>query len=216
MYSHGGFIGYLKKMTTNQIVYLWPHISLLILKNMETTMHSHYALELYLGMNSSFQLDFGGGFKKYECCIVNSNIPHRFSGSNGLTIMILVNPNHQYAGKLAETLCGKRHEEPDILPFREIIKCLDTSSETPFSCLSASLFVKTLLNTAISTGNEIHETDERIKKVMYIIRQSFRENIRLSDLSEEVFLSESRLRHQPKSVSIRLDLVLRWTYEYIL
>jgi acetyl esterase/lipase len=109
-------------------------------------MHSHYALEIYIALESSFQMDFGNGDNKYQSLIINSNIPHKFSGNNGTCALILINPKHNLANKLSNNiLSGDAFKKLDLMPFQDILIKLSNLHEEPLPYENARQLVTGLL-----------------------------------------------------------------------
>jgi AraC-like DNA-binding protein len=159
-------------------------------------MHSHYALEIYIALESSFQMDFGNGDKKYQSLIINSNIPHKFSGNSGTCALILINPKHSLANKLSNNILnGDAFKKLDLIPYQEILKRLSNHHEEPLSYENARQFVTGLLEGLTRDFSKMSSTDSRVKKAISEIHRTYQETIELSNLASSTNLSTSRLRH---------------------
>ena len=159
-------------------------------------MHSHYVLEIYIALESSFHMDFGKGSNKYQSIIINSNVPHRFSADNGTCALILINPNHNLANKLLNNiLIGDSFKKLDLIPFQDILLKFSSFHGQPITCDYAGQLVAGLLKGLTKDFSKISRVDPRIKKVISLIHSSYKDSIRLSHLASLSNLSESRLRH---------------------
>ena len=65
------------------MIYLWSDTALLLLKDRATAVHSHYALEIYLGIDGPFQMDLGEGDSHYRCLLLNSKVPPQIYRGKG-------------------------------------------------------------------------------------------------------------------------------------
>ena len=182
------------------MIYLWTNAALLILDGIKTSMHSHYAFEIYIGLKSEFQMDTGAGFKKYRCLVVNSNVPHQFSGQNGPYALILVHPgDHRTSQMLLALLDGNKYKDFCELPWLHHTKNESEMVPIPYTCDTALTWVQNQLNNFNqypgAKSGSTKEMDPRIKQSCKFIKQSCNNNLRLSDLAAFACLSESRFRH---------------------
>ena len=159
-------------------------------------MHSHYALEIYIALESSFQMDFGKGESKYQNLLINSNIPHKFSGNNGTCALILINPKHNLANKLSNhILSGDAFKKLDLMPFQDILTKLSNLHDEPLPYENARQLVTGLLKGLTKDYSKMSSTDPRVKKAISEIHCAYKETIELSNLASLTNLSTSRLRH---------------------
>ena len=159
-------------------------------------MHSHYALEIYIALESSFQMDFGNGDNKYQSLIINSNIPHRFSGNNGTCALILINPKHNLANKLSNNILnGDAYKKLDLMPFQDILMKLSNLHEESLPYENVRQLVAGLLIGITRDYTKMSSTDPRVKKAISEIHCTYKETIELSNLASFANLSPSRFRH---------------------
>ena len=159
-------------------------------------MHSHYAIEIYIALESSFQMDFGNGDNKYQSLIINSNIPHKFSGNNGTCALILINPKHNLANKLLNNILnGDAFKKLDLMPFQDILTKLSNLHEVLIPYENARESVARLLKGLTKDFSKMSSTDPRVKKAISEIHCIYKETIKLSNLASLTHLSTSRLRH---------------------
>lgn len=159
-------------------------------------MHTHYPIEIYISLDGDFKMDFGAGFHRYSCVIIDSNVPHRFEGPNGSYGLILINPRHHRADNLVKhVLRGGRYREFDASLCRELIAELLQSRGNAISYHACKKSVDRFL--CILTEDMPSETsmDLRIEVIMALIRGSIKDTQRVACLARSVHLSESRLRH---------------------
>ena len=184
------------KETGNPVVYIWNSMSLLFLSGIHTSMHSHYAYEIYISKNSFFEMDFGFGLRKYNGIIINSDVPHKFSSKNGTCLLILINPAHSLAGKyLRNILNSKPYKEFDSTQTEEIISDLYRYRQKNMGYNCAINHVSGLLKIISGELPENCFYDSRIEKAITLIHKTYKENFTLSFLASEIGLSKSRIRH---------------------
>lgn len=159
-------------------------------------MHSHYAIEIYIALESSFQMDFGKGDNTYQRLIINSDIPHKFSGNNGICALILINPKHNLANKLSNNILnGTAFKQLDLKPFQHILTKLSVLHAEPLSYENARQLVTGLLKDLTRDFSRMKLTDPRVVKAISEIHRTYQETIELSNLASFTNLSTSRLRH---------------------
>ncbi|MEJ2545896.1 MAG: helix-turn-helix transcriptional regulator [Calditrichaceae bacterium] len=169
---------------------------MLLLNNINTSMHSHYALEIYMALETPFQMDFGNGDDNYQGLIINSNIPHRFSGNNGTCALILINPKHPLANKISNNILnGNAYKHLDLRPFQDILVKLSNLQNESLSYEDVRQLVAGLLITLTRDSSKMSSTDPRVKKAISEIHHTYKQTIELSHLASSTRLSPSRLRH---------------------
>lgn len=204
------------------MTHVWSNAALLIVNNTRTVMHAHYALEIYIGLNASFQMDTGAGFKSYHCLAVNSNVPHRFSGEEGSCALILIHPGtHRTSQMILTLLNGSPVRDLGKPGWRDLPA--DVGPGAAFTCDTALKWVRDRLetlnrNSTAATVRSSRTMDPRITQSCHYIRQSYKEPVRLSDLASNVHLSESRFRHlfkQETGITIRQFILNTRTAEAV-
>lgn len=67
--------------------------SLLLLNGLTSDIHKHYPIEMYIGLNDTFQVNFGNGWYQYHAAIIDSNQPHQIDSRGRYLALILLDPN---------------------------------------------------------------------------------------------------------------------------
>ncbi len=189
-------VKYKRFMIKQHAVYIWDNVSLLLLSNINSSMHKHSAFEIYIALDSYFLMDWGNGFKKYKSLIINSNIPHKFSGNNGAYALILINRNHELSNYLLHNILkGNPYKKLNPDPFQDIITLLSFPHSEKLNYKSGKDLTEKIIVRLTNNFQKKTSIDPRIEKAISIIHSSVKDPIKLSSLAKSTNLSESRIRH---------------------
>ncbi len=168
------------------MIYFYKDIMVLYGKHQNNTKHKHFATQIII---SSSPLLINNDIYPHAV-VIKGNVPH-YARSETLCLSLLIDP-HSYIGQYLSTTL----DYADIAPLQNIPDYhLFDIMDTPITKSS----VEHIINTLYMKANQVHRIDDRIQKVVEIIRQTSGIDIELSNLAKECYLSESRFAHLFKS-----------------
>lgn len=157
-------------------------------KNITTLPHTHHALELIFGIGATFDFQVGNQyFHNIDSILVYPDVQHQFLGEDQTYLFIFL--------------------EPELLQSQQIIKQTNLSTlkalSLPISITAPVLgsrildfsFFNTLPGLCIS-DERVLVSEPRIKACLEFIKMNIWDGeLRLKNIANQVFLSESRLAH---------------------
>lgn len=121
----------------------WFFQSLLLFNSIKADMHRHYQMEIYIGLEGDFKMNFGDGWGVYRAILIDSDHPHQFDGSNGWCALLMLDQTSKTGKYLKkEILYGDKFQELDMEQLNPFIDTLLNycSNPVPFvkysSCIS--------------------------------------------------------------------------------
>lgn len=156
----------------NNKIYLYDFYAVIISDSLNTESHSHLAHQITFSLTEEqFKVELGGRQKESRVLFIPSGESHKFLESNFKSLSILI-------------------DNESLFEIKELKAQIDKLDTFPKDLKD----VKPLLNNlGIDNDNNL---DPRIIKAKEIIENGeFLENIRISEISKEISLSESRTLH---------------------
>jgi AraC-like DNA-binding protein len=147
----------------------------------------------------------------YKSLIIKENVIHQLNTSNSVQLIIYIDASSDIAKALKSKYLGRKDfiaPEVDFLNLLnpgELEKCLIEGNKNLFNKM-----VYQLLNNMIDADHAV-SMDERVKKVINFLADDYSEEFTIQDLSQMVYLSDSRLRYLFKSntgVSLQRYIIL--------
>ena len=154
-------------------------------------MHQHYPLEIYVGLEGNFRMNFGDGWAEYRAVIIDSDKPHEFDGSGGWHALLLIDPVTD-AGKYLRTtiLYGNNFRELDVQLLNPFIKVLFGYRERAYPCIEAELLFNSILSAFSDNATCVDPLNQRIIEIIKILRGLPEKRISAKDLAELIKISE--------------------------
>ncbi|WP_315121187.1 AraC family transcriptional regulator [uncultured Clostridium sp.] len=190
--------GNIEKQFSNELILLHSkdHIAFFTDK-VDTHYHSHNYIQITIGLEKSFNITVENDFLYTEGIIVNSNISHRLYGYNEWQLYLLINPESLFGEVIKRNLLQEKQVyvlgEKEI---RDVIQLDIKSMPKMINSIEYGEFIKRLKEVLnISNYNLQHKIDHRIQKVLTYIGDYPLDKLSVKELSNMIFLSESRLSH---------------------
>ena len=177
-------------------IYFWLYQSLLLFRSVKADMHQHYPIEIYLGLEGDFKMDFGDGFGSYGAVVIETDQPHQFDGSSGWCALMMIDPMTKTGESLRKNLLkGRNYATPDTQPFAPFKKLLFGYTAGAFACVEVEAAFNRMLQ-VVSGNRQIMEVpNQRMVGIMKMLRRLPEKKMPAAQLAEIVNLSESRLAH---------------------
>jgi AraC-like DNA-binding protein len=162
----------------------------------KTNLHRHYALEIALSFDKSFQIITNE--KSYTDCtfaIIPKNIEHQFISSPGdFQVFIYLDPFHHLSNFLENEFELSSLIITDLainkkISFPSIQQWIDVDNNNLFETISS------LVQQLTRKSHIENKTDYRITKSFQFISDNLNKDISIKKIAESIFLSESRYAH---------------------
>lgn len=204
----------LKKFSSDKqgFVYYWQGSAMLMIKELRSTMHSHYPLEIYIGLDDDFRIDFGDGWQEYRAVLIDSNQPHRLLSGQGCLALFLLNPNfYDLNGSKKEIFNNNKY----LIPKDEIIdRLLEKINGLRYKYNTyddAKILIDELVFLLFKLTSSTKVMDPRIKKLLSLLENVSENNLSAKQLAHSIHLSESRFAHLFKAeIGIPIRRYLLW------
>ncbi|KNF08507.1 AraC type HTH- domain containing protein [Gottschalkia purinilytica] len=173
------------------------HVAFLTNK-VDTSYHKHNYIQITIGLYKGFHITIEKNYIYTEGIILDSNTNHKLYGDNEWQLYLLINPESVFGEtikrnllqeKQAYKLLGKEISNIIQLDIKSIMSEI-ISSEKYNKLLKR---FKQILN--ISDYNLDRTIDDRIQEVLDYIETYPLDRLSVKELSNKIFLSESRLSH---------------------
>ncbi|MEO9968059.1 MAG: helix-turn-helix transcriptional regulator [Reichenbachiella sp.] len=162
----------------------------------ENETHQHYALQLTVSLYDTFEIQSEGEVYRSEAAIVQPQVPHHLDSQGHPVLIFLFNP----ASAIGHFI-GKHLTNQPVEDFHEI--WIDYLKMFAKDLFKNEINEKTFLSACINSMAEFndrcllakHKVDKRVLASLQYLDRHRREVISLSEISEEMCLSESRFQH---------------------
>lgn len=177
----------------------------------DTIVHDHHAIQIAISLEDKIEVISSSSFIKYKAVIIDSDEPHECRTFDNRFLLISIDPECKIGTGLKKSyLSGQKITtlpETIVKELLEDIKPL-LENNTPADSLFNTIlhFLQKLSNT-----DEAKEMDERIIKVLEVLKQPGIEPLKIENLSAVVYLSPSRLIHLfTEQVGIPMRKYILW------
>jgi AraC-like DNA-binding protein len=153
-------------------------------------------MEIYIGLEGPFRMNFGNGWGTYRAVIIDSNQAHQFDGTRGWHAMMMIDPAADIARSLRKTiLWGDTFRELNIHSLDSFIKVFLELKDKALPCKEVEHIFADVLRTI--SGNEIEEKplNRRIVEIVALLRGLPEKRLAAGELARSTGISESRLAH---------------------
>lgn len=161
----------------------------------DTVVHEHHAIQIAISFEDKIEIISSGSIIKQKAVIIGSDVPHECRTRDKPFLLINVDPECKTGKGLKKAwLSGQNLAAlPDAM-VEELLAGIrpllsDNTTVDPIFNITRQ-FLRELSNTG---GNE--DVDDRIAKVLQVIKQPEHAQLKIKDLSAIVYLSPSRLIH---------------------
>lgn len=182
---------------TKSIIYLWHNRALIFGVPTDTKPHSHYALQLSIGLDKEFNLRSGQNQKPetMRASLIGANVPHSFDDSSGLLINLYLDPESRLARGIVNKFPFKNHLKIEAQNIESFLPDFQKGLENSFSCSEAFALTENLLQVLFQTKKVESPVDPRIERALEILKNAPDNLISADSVAGEVFLSPSRFAH---------------------
>jgi AraC-like DNA-binding protein len=198
----------------NSYFFFWAGQFMYIGKAIDTSTHDHHALQLALSFDEPFYIKSSeGSYKTVKAVIIDSDQAHECRTNDNHFLLLNIDPQTTMGRALKKIyLTGQAVME---LPPEETAEFLRTIEQNlnayPFDSHLIHDITRQYLCT-LCAMEEDTDIDERIQKVMELLKEKNDDTLKLEELAAEVFLSPGRLTHLfKKQVGIPIRKYILWT-----
>lgn len=194
-------------------LYLWPDRAFVFGVPVNAAPHSHYALQLSIGLDEEFLLRCGQSeeWDRMRAALIGPNARHSFGESTGLLVNLYLDPESRTALELTKRITGNGRLiiEPEVIePF---VQDLQRGWESSLSCEECLILTDNLLQILFQTEKTKAGFDQRIQRALEILRNAPDNIISADTVAREVALSPSRFAHLFRSeVGLPVRRYLLW------
>lgn len=153
--------------------------------------HSHCVLQIFLSFNEPLQVSVADESISGKCIMVNQNVWHKFSCNNKTHLSILVEPSSSFAKEIIKKING------DYLIINNDIECIQQKANAIADTNDKEKYLDFVREFAdyLSVNRGVNELDERIVKLLDLLKNCDCYDHTIANLAKEVCLSPSRLSH---------------------
>lgn len=170
----------------------WHGTSMLLLNNLQSDMHQHYAAQIYIGIDDKFKICIGNSLVECRTIVIDSNQPHRVQSGDGYIMLIHLNPNIYNINK---NIFNHNYYIPGFDVTDKVIKKLDKIIYDSCEAHDAKILVSDILSSILPDKSITKNIDPRITKLLNILDDFNGDKISSKLLAQKVGLSESHLAH---------------------
>jgi AraC-like DNA-binding protein len=197
----------------NAYFFFWAGQFMYIGRNIDTSAHDHHAIQIALSFDHPFYISTPeGSFKKVMAVIIDSDQPHECRAGDNRFLLLNIDPMTTIGRALKKKYLTRRAvtELPaeDSSPFlRSIEQSLSVDHLDSLHVHDVSRqFVHRL---SALEGSPV--VDQRIEKVMRLLKEKRGEIFKIEDLAAEVLLSPGGLTHLfKKQIGIPVKKYILW------
>lgn len=180
-------------MTATSRLFISPGYILFIGHSVDAIEHQHHAVQLCIGLEQPFHLEYAGERHESRAALLPANTPHRFDGRGGQQLILLIAPElESVITQLARQLTHS-FELPTELS-TALIKVIHT--QNVHNSEQASHLIRSLIQ-ALSGQQLVDKVtpDKRIQQIITHIHDSSVHKLSSDSLASLVGLSTSRFAH---------------------
>ncbi len=191
-------------------LYLLEHELLYVGPVQDNQMHSHYLMQLVLGLSSSYTLVTPvDRFKSETALCIASEQAHQLTTQQGHIALLFTDPVSK-AGIGLKHRCLKNQPvatlQPEVSAFTVLQSLLERKADAVVVSEAVQNFLETILPQA-----PLPEIDPRIQSILGLLQANTESNLSVAELADKACLSESRLAHLFKAeVGVTVRYYVLW------
>jgi AraC-like DNA-binding protein len=163
-----------------------------------TPLHYHNAVQLVVDLKNKFLFRIGGSeWKQYKSLVIKENVAHQLNTNDSLQLIIYIDAVSATAKKISDKYLKDRDVFDPEITFSPVEEILFHQNLVKPNKRSLQLLIELILNRLTDLTPEI-AADERITKVLELIKRTDVADLSIQYLAAKVFISPSRLRMQFK------------------
>ncbi len=169
---------------------------MLLLKSLRSEMHRHYPVEIYIGLDEEFEINFGDGWNECRAVVIDSNQSHQIVGGRGCIALFLLDPNLYNLNKIQNGIFNDReYFKPDTKLIFSSVEKINRFRTRLCTCSDAKDLTDELVYSLFNINSGNKKIDSRIKRLLSILNDIPEKKISSRELARLAGLSESRLAH---------------------
>ncbi|MGG5210010.1 helix-turn-helix transcriptional regulator [Chryseobacterium sp. MIQD13] len=177
------------------ILFLSAGYFIYIGRAIDTVVHEHHAIQIAVSFDDEIEVLSSGSVIKSKAIIINSDEPHECRTRTNTFLLINIDPECKIGINLRETYLSDQKvvtlPEAAVGELLDDLKPLLGSDTTPDRIFDTILqFLRGLSDTDVK-----EVLDDRVAKVLKVLKEPGYESLKIEDLSALVHLSPSRLIH---------------------
>jgi AraC-like DNA-binding protein len=194
------------------MLFFWTGHFMYIGHATDTTVHEHHAIQIAISFDEGIEIILPYSTGKYKAIIIDSDQPHECRTYDTLFLLLNIDPHTNIGAGLKKTWLSEQKmavlPEADVSELLETIRPLLSGGQNTDTIYAAT--VRFLL--ALSHTREAPLPDDRITKVLDILRYPGENPLKVKDLAATVYLSPGRLIHLfTEQVGIPIRKYILWT-----
>jgi AraC family transcriptional regulator len=158
-------------------------------------LHAHHAFQLVIGIDGDVAAqDARGEWRTGRGLVVPPDVEHGYNSQGALGAMLFVDPESREGAWLRSTF----RRDIAFIPPERVASCADELRkflERPHESLDIRSLILQCVQAMCAGAPPSRRMDERITKVLQVIRSSNDLRISLGDAAASVYLSEGRFAH---------------------
>ena len=159
--------------------------------------HSHYALQISIGLDKRFELRCGESQKPetMRASLIGANIRHSFGDLTGRLVNLYFDPESRTARELAKRMNAQNCLEIESELIEKFLPALENCWQSAFSCPDAFALTEDLLQTLFQARKSEADFEPRIGRALEILKNAPDNLISAERVAAEINLSPSRFAH---------------------
>jgi len=161
----------------------------------DTVVHEHHAIQIAISLENEIEVISSGSVMKYKALIINSDEPHECRTQDNAFLLINIDPESKIGTGLKTAYLSE--QKMAALPESVVGKLLENMKRL----LNNKGTVDSIFNTVLQFLQELSDTDEnknlddRIIKILEVLKNPGNESLKVENLAALVHLSPGRLIH---------------------
>ena len=157
--------------------------------------HSHHAVQIILSLDVPVRIHAGDDeWRTVRGAIVRADAPHSLDPCGAVVVFLYVDPESREGRWLTRSLRGPITTVA-LEQFESSLPRLQVFSERPRNASEVTDLVRALVGLLCEGPPPVRKMDERVTRVLELVKQNEDARIALEDVAGKVFLSPSRLTH---------------------
>lgn len=120
---------------------------------------------MYIGLNDTFQVNFGNGWYQYRAAIIDSNQPHQINSSGRYLALILLDPNF-YRLMNFQSLNTKGYYQLSNVQKTMFINKITQFSICPRTCTQAKALINEIVSSVFGRWSQAGYVNPRIDTLL--------------------------------------------------
>lgn len=174
-------------------LFMWRERALYVGASFDFSMHKHHAVQICVGINGEFDIDFGGNdCHSVRAALISPDVAHQINATNNEIAFVYLEPE--------STGCGAMLNDKRVGNSYKLWETVDPKLASEFidpirDEKTASSFLTQILEMAGLTPTSSVRLDDRIARVLKRIDNTIGSQCTSEELESVACLSSSRLQH---------------------